>query len=35
MRLLTKEEITFLNKNNISRFGGNFVPPNNFYMKIL
>ena len=30
MRLLLKEEITFLNKNNVSRFGGNFVPPNNF-----
>ena len=30
MRLLLKEEITFLNKNNVSRFGGNFVPLNNF-----
>ncbi len=30
MRLLTKEEIVFLNKNNIARFGGNFVPPFNF-----
>ena len=30
IRLLLKEEITFLNKNNVSRFGGNFVPPNNF-----
>ncbi len=30
MRLLIKEEIVFLNKNNISRFGGNFVPPYNF-----
>lgn len=30
MRLLLKEEITFLNKNNVSKFGGNFVPPNNF-----
>lgn len=29
MRLLTKKEIIFLNKNNISRFGGNFVPPDN------
>ncbi len=29
MRLLSKQEILFLNKNNISRFGGNFVPPNN------
>ena len=30
MRLLLKEEITFLNKNNVLRFGGNFVPQNNF-----
>lgn len=30
MRFLTKEEIVFLNKNNVSRFGGNFVPPYNF-----
>ncbi len=30
MRYLTKQEICFLNKNNIDRFGGNFVPPNNF-----
>ena len=30
MRLLIKEEINFLNKNNVSKFGGNFVPPNNF-----
>lgn len=30
MRFLTKEEIVFLNKNNVSRFGGNFVPPCNF-----
>lgn len=29
MRLLTKEEIIFLNKNNVSKFGGNYVPPNN------
>lgn len=29
MHLLTKKEILFLNKNNISRFGGNFVPPDN------
>jgi death-on-curing protein len=29
MRLLTKEEIIFLNKNNISKYGGNFVPPQN------
>ena len=29
MRLLNKEEILFLNKNNIFRFGGNFVVPNN------
>jgi death-on-curing protein len=29
MRLLTKQEIIFLNKNNISKFGGNFVPPHN------
>ncbi len=29
MRILTKEEIIFLNKNNISKYGGNFVPPNN------
>jgi death-on-curing protein len=28
-RILTKEEIIFLNKNNISRFGGNYVAPNN------
>ncbi|MGI4727918.1 MAG: hypothetical protein ACRYGB_05040 [Janthinobacterium lividum] len=30
MRLLKKEEVVFLNKNNVSRFGGNFVPPYNF-----
>ena len=30
MRLLTKEEIVFLNKNNVSKFGGNYVPPFNF-----
>lgn len=30
MRYLTKFEICFLNKNNIKRFGGNFVTPNNF-----
>lgn len=30
MRYLTKHEICFLNKNNIERFSGNFVPPNNF-----
>jgi len=29
MRVLTKEEIIFLNKNNISKYGGNFAPPNN------
>lgn len=29
IRILTKEEILFLNKNNISRFGGNFSPPLN------
>jgi death-on-curing protein len=29
MRVLTREEITFLNKNNISKYGGNFVPPDN------
>lgn len=29
MRLLTKIEILFLNKNNISTFGGNYVAPNN------
>lgn len=29
MRILIKEEILFLNKNNISRFGGNLVPPDN------
>ena len=29
MRVLTKEEIIFLNRNNVSKFGGNFVPPNN------
>ena len=29
MRFLTKYEILLLNKNNISTFGGNFVPPNN------
>lgn len=29
MRLLTKEEIVFLNKNNVSTFGGNFVSPHN------
>lgn len=29
MRLLTKEEIIFLNKNNVLKFGGNFVPPYN------
>lgn len=30
MRSLTEEEIVFLNTNNASRFGGNFVPPYNF-----
>lgn len=30
MRYLTKKEIIFLNKNNISTFGGNFMPPHNF-----
>ena len=30
MRYLTKQEICFLNRNNIKRFGGNFVTPNNF-----
>lgn len=29
MRILTKEEIIFLNKNNISKYGGNFAPPDN------
>lgn len=29
MHLLTRKEILFLDKNNISRFGGNFVPPDN------
>ena len=29
MRVLTKEEIIFLNKNNVSKYGGNFVPPFN------
>ena len=29
MRILTKEEIIFLNKNNVSKYGGNFVPPHN------
>ena len=29
MRLLIKDEIIFLNKNNISKFGGNYVLPNN------
>jgi death-on-curing protein len=29
MRILTKDEIIFLNKNNISKYGGNFVPPYN------
>lgn len=29
MRLLSKNEILFLNKNNIAKFGGNFMPPNN------
>ncbi|OAQ41634.1 hypothetical protein A5893_00550 [Pedobacter psychrophilus] len=29
MRFLTKAEIIFLNKNNVQRFGGNFVPPSN------
>lgn len=29
MRFLIKEEIVFLNKNNVARFGGNYVPPNN------
>lgn len=29
MRLLTKEEVIFLNKNNVSKFGGNFVSPHN------
>lgn len=33
MHFLTKEEIVFLNKNNVSRFGGNFVPPYNFLHK--
>lgn len=30
MRFLVKEEIVFLNKNNVAKFGGNFVPPYNF-----
>lgn len=29
MRYLTKQEICFLNRKNIDRFGGNFVPPLN------
>jgi len=29
MRILTKEEIIFLNKNNVYKYGGNFVPPYN------
>ena len=29
MRILTKEEIIFLNRNNISKYGGNFIPPYN------
>lgn len=29
-RLLNKQEIVFLNRNNIERFGGNFVQPYNF-----
>jgi death-on-curing protein len=29
MRVLTKEEIIFLNKNNVSKYGGNFAPPHN------
>ncbi|HCN83892.1 MAG TPA: hypothetical protein DIT07_09780 [Sphingobacteriaceae bacterium] len=29
MRLLSKEEVLFLNKNMISKFGGNFVTPHN------
>lgn len=30
MRYLLKEEIIYLNRMNISRFGGNFMPPSNF-----
>lgn len=30
MRLLTKKDIVFLNKNNIAKFGGNYIPPYNF-----
>jgi hypothetical protein len=30
MRLLTKEDIVFLDKNNIAKFGGNYIPPYNF-----
>ena len=33
MRLLSKLEILFLNKNNIAKFGGNFMPPNNLLHK--
>ena len=29
MRYLTKQEICYLNRKNINRFGGNFVPPLN------
>ena len=30
MRLLTKQEIVFLNAHDISKFGGNFMHPSNF-----
>jgi death on curing protein len=29
MKILSKVEICFLNKNTVSKHGGNFVPPNN------
>lgn len=29
MRLLTKDEIIFLNQNNVSKYGGNYVAPQN------
>jgi death-on-curing protein len=31
MRCLTKEEIIYLNKKTVLRFGGNYVPPFNFF----
>ncbi len=30
MRYLIKKEVIYLNKKNISRFGGNFIQPHNF-----